>query len=276
MPDSSTFKGLKAQVPVFLQRASVALLVRSQAFVGSLQSRMDMILSAWVIVFMAAAVLRLSLALTPILTFRDFAELFLPYALVALAPIAGFRLTLAAFPTNRLTAQPSLRFARFGRWTRIDPLAARRHPDFGPFGFMASLLLGLLINIPVRSFEFLVAIPAMNHHAPAWGSTIFAVMAMDVVAMNFLYMACFVMALRSNPYFPRLLGVAWILDIFLQFSVARAVVGTGNLPDKVSSALEDLLQGNITKVLISAAVWLPYLLLSARVNVTYRQRLPSN
>jgi hypothetical protein len=34
-----------------------------------------------------------------------------------------------------------------------------------------------------------------------------------------------------------------------------------------------LLDNNVKKVLISAALWLPYLLLSRRVNVTFRHRL---
>ena len=33
-----------------------------------------------------------------------------------------------------------------------------------------------------------------------------------------------------------------------------------------------LLNGNVHKVLISMLVWLPYLLLSERINITYRQR----
>jgi hypothetical protein len=43
----------------------------------------------------------------------------------------------------------------------------------------------------------------------------------------------------------------------------------------VASALHTLLEGNVKKVLISMALWLPYLLLSTRVNVTYRHRVPA-
>jgi hypothetical protein len=34
-----------------------------------------------------------------------------------------------------------------------------------------------------------------------------------------------------------------------------------------------LLQGNIKKVMISMVIWLPYLILSERVNLTYRSRV---
>jgi len=43
----------------------------------------------------------------------------------------------------------------------------------------------------------------------------------------------------------------------------------------VASALHSLLDGNVKKVLISMGLWLPYLLLSTRVNVTYRHRVPA-
>jgi hypothetical protein len=43
----------------------------------------------------------------------------------------------------------------------------------------------------------------------------------------------------------------------------------------VAGALHHLLYGNVEKVLISVAIWLPYLLLSRRVNVTYRSRIPA-
>ena len=47
----------------------------------------------------------------------------------------------------------------------------------------------------------------------------------------------------------------------------------GAIPPEVVEPLVQLLNGNITKVLISAAIWLPYLLLSDRINVTYRHRI---
>ena len=54
---------------------------------------------------------------------------------------------------------------------------------------------------------------------------------------------------------------------------AELVAGTPGLPPAVAGALHDLLDGNVKKVLISVALWLPYLLLSRRVNLTYRSRV---
>jgi hypothetical protein len=80
------------------------------------------------------------------------------------------------------------------------------------------------------------------------------------------------MALRTVPLFPRMLLLAWGLDILMQLAIAKTIVATPGLPADVAGPLHGLLEGNITKVLISAFVWLPYLILSERVNVTYRRR----
>ena len=110
-------------------------------------------------------------------------------------------------------------------------------------------------------------------HAPLWGNRLFEVMAADVIVMGFFYTVCFVLALRSVPLFPRMLVFAWLVDIAIQLGVARIVMATPGVPTDVAQPLHGLLEGNITKVLISALVWLPYLILSDRVNITYRSRM---
>lgn len=44
------------------------------------------------------------------------------------------------------------------------------------------------------------------------------------------------------------------------------------LPISVAASIAPLLYSNLKKAAISIAIWLPYLLLSERVNVTYRWR----
>jgi hypothetical protein len=61
----------------------------------------------------------------------------------------------------------------------------------------------------------------------------------------------------------------------MQIVTANLVMRSGDLPPQVASALHSLLEGNVKKVLISMALWLPYLLLSTRVNVTFRNRVPA-
>ena len=96
--------------------------------------------------------------------------------------------------------------------------------------------------------------------------------ALDVVVTGFFYMAAFAMALRTIPLFPRMLLFAWLIDVCMQLTIAHQIAAVGGVPGMVVEPLLTLLDGNITKVAISAVIWLPYLLLSERVNVTYRHR----
>jgi hypothetical protein len=67
--------------------------------------------------------------------------------------------------------------------------------------------------------------------------------------------------------------LVWGIDICSQLVIAQAVAANAHLPADVGAALSSLLTGNMQKVFISAAIWLPYLLLSDRVNLTYRRRV---
>ena len=244
----------------------------SRAIVSFFDLRMDQLISAWILVVCLAGAAMVAAAPLPPAGAGQAMATMLPYLLVALAPIAGYRIAAGSFPRGQLSAQPAMRLARYGKWRALNVVEARNSPSFGPAGYMASLLVGILLNVPVRTFEFLLSVPALGPNAPAWGQTIFHAMAADVIVMNFFYMVCFVMALRSVPLFPRMLLFAWTMDIVMQFVIAQQVANAPGLPPQVADALIGLLDGNIQKVLISAFVWLPYLLLSDRVNITYRSR----
>jgi hypothetical protein len=99
-------------------------------------------------------------------------------------------------------------------------------------------------------------------------------MTVDTVVLSSLYVVAFAMALRRAALFPRFLLLVWMLDILSQLSIAHVSMTVG-LPAGVADALHSLLDGNIKKVLISVSLWLPYLILSTRVNVTFRHRLPA-
>lgn len=247
---------------------------RSKAVARFFECRMDVVALAWATIFGIGCLPRMLFPTTPVTTVGDAVLLILPYALIALAPVAGWAIAIGSFPRGVLSAQPSLRLSLYGRWRKLSVLEARQDPAFGPAGFMASLLIGLLLNVVVRSFEFLLAMPAMGAEAPRWGYLLFGLMAADVIVMNFFYMVCFVMALRTVPLFPRMLLFAWMLDIAMQLLIAKTIIATSGVPAQVTAPLHALLEGNIAKVLISAFVWLPYLILSDRVNVTYRGRAP--
>jgi len=234
---------------------------------------MESLILGWIGLTLIIAFCKVARAPNPPADLLHAMALSLPYLLVALAPIAGYRLAAGSFPRGTLTAQPAIRLCRYGTWQRLDELSARENPGFGPAGFMASLLLGLLLNVPVRSLEFFVAVPALGAGAPGWAQTILVMMTLDVIAMNFFYMVCFVLALRTIPLFPRMLLFTWLVDIAMQFAMARTIGAAPDLPASVAGALSTVLAGNVQKVLISIAVWLPYLIVSERVNVTFRRRV---
>lgn len=245
---------------------------RSAAIPRTLERRTSAIARAWLLTFVFVSLTKVMLSPSPVRSIGDFLELAIPYWLVALAPVAGAWLAFGSFSAGAATAQPQFRLSIYGKWRRVSLPDARSNPAFGPAGFMASMLIGLLLNVALRSAEFVMAMPALNAHEPSWSTDLFRVMAADVVVTSFFYMACFVMALRNIPYFPRMLLFVWALDIFAQLAIARHVAAAHDLPWSVALPLQHLLQGNIQKVLISAFVWLPYLILSDRVNITYRLR----
>lgn len=246
---------------------------KSIAAVALLEKSLPRIMLGWVIFVTLAGALRTTFAVSPIDSGLSFVQTVTPYILLGAAPIAAYWVANQVFPRGALLQQPEIRLARYGKWRSVDVLAARAHPMFGPTGMMASLLIGMLLNVPVRSLEFLAAVPAMNGNAPLWGQVLFAAMTADVVIMNFLYVVCFVAALRCAPWFPRLLLLTWGLDVMSQLAMANLVGGVAGLPHGVGNAMASLLAGNVQKVTISMVIWLPYLLISDRVNLTYRSRV---
>ena len=252
---------------------SAQLYRKSISAVAILEQNLPRIMLGWVAFVTLAGVLRTMFAVSPIDSGISLLQTILPYILLGAAPIVAYRIADQVFPRGALMQQPEIRLARYGKWQPVNVLSARQHPMFGPVGMMASLLIGMLLNVPVRSLEFLAAVPAMNGIAPLWGQVLLAAMTFDVVMMNFLYVICFVAALRCAPWFPRLLVLAWGLDISSQLVMANLVGSVEGLPHSVGAAMGTLLSGNVQKVAISMAIWSPYLLLSERVNLTYRMRM---
>ena len=256
-----------------IETASIKAGARAVALRETIEQNLDRLLQAWLIIAGLGSALRI--ATSP--ATRQGAELAIiaPYALLILAPALSLVLARHWFAGGERMAQPAIRLARFGNWRSVGLAEARRHPLYGADGFMVSLLIGMLLNIPLRGFEYLAATPAMAGSVPAWLTVLRTMMTLDVVLMTSLYAVAFVAALRRVPSFPRLLAGIWILDLTLQGLTAQMVAAEPGLPDKVAHALQGLLTGNVWKALISIGIWLPYLLLSKRVNVTFRHRVPA-
>jgi hypothetical protein len=246
---------------------------RSAALLLTLDNRLDRILQWWLLLagLTAAARIAFSAPAAPVDGFSTFAS----YMLLVVAPFGSTLLALHWFRDGHLLPQPTTRLAVFSRWISLTRAEAERHHLYGSGGIMVSLLVGMMLNVPVRAAEYLAAMPPIGSAAPAWFSALHFAMTFDAVLFGSLYMIAFVAALRRVPLFPRLLVAIWIGDVAMQLFTASLVTRNGGLPPAVASALHSLLEGNVKKVLISAALWLPYLLLSTRVNVTFRHRIPA-
>ena len=254
-------------------RLSQDMKARSAALLLTIDNRLDRILQVWLLT--AGLLSAARIALSPEPSGGPIFATWASYMLLVVAPFASTLLALRWFRDGHLQPQPVIRLAQVGRWRRVTRVEAERHPMHGTSGIMVSLLVGMMLNVPVRALEYLAAMPPLPNGAPAWASALHFAMTFDVVLFGSLYMVAFVAALRRAPLFPRLLLAIWIGDIAMQLFTAELVTGAGSLPPDVARALHGLLEGNVKKVLISAALWLPYLLLSTRVNVTYRQRVPA-
>ena len=259
-----------------LQHGFDRLSAKSRRMALLLELKIELLLHGWLWLCVALGGLKLVglAALYPqAASLADLPLLALPYLLIALAPVAGYRLATACFPAGRLLAQPGLRLARFGRWRAVPAFEASSAPSYGPGGVIVSLIAGLLLSMVLRSGEFFLAIPAIPLAAPEWAHTLMKLMTLDMVVMGFLYAVCFVMALRNVPHFPRMMVLTWCFDLALQLAIASGMAATPALPVEVAQALQAFVTGNLQKVLISITIWLPYLLVSKRVNLTFRHRV---
>ena len=243
---------------------------KSASLLLSIESGLPRIMTIWFALAMTGCAIRI--AASPIRGAPDLST-FMPYILLVGAPLLSMGLALIWFRRGDELAQPVYRLAIAGRWRNVSATEAGRHALYGSGGIMVSLLVGMLLNVPVRSLEYLAAMPALAGQVPEWLSTLRFAMTLDVVLLSSLYTIAFVAALRRVPLFPRLLAAIWLVDVTMQLVIARAVAATHGLPTPVADALHTLLDGNVKKVLISVCLWLPYLLLSKRVNVTFRHRV---
>lgn len=252
------------------------LLAESQRIARFLDRRIVLLIASWAALVALAGgfkILHLVTALRGPATLSAIIPLIGPYALIALAPAAGYALVVRCFTTGMIAAQPRLRLAQVGSWTSVSPAEARQRQDFGMSGLLVSLVTGLLLSMVLRLGEFMLAMPAIPRTAPPWALAMFDAMTFDLIYLSFLYSVCVAMALRAAPLFPRMLAYTWLCDVLMQVAIAQHIMQAGGLPGDVAAPMQAFLVANVKKVLISVVIWLPYLLISNRVNVTFRQRV---
>src|SRR5436190_124153 len=77
-------------------------------------------------------------------------------------------------------------FAPFGSWQSISTGHAWLHPLYGSSGITVSLLVGMLLNVPVRAAEYFAAMPPLTGLVPAWLNVLHTMMTLDVVMFSSL------------------------------------------------------------------------------------------
>ncbi|GAA4712331.1 DUF2569 domain-containing protein [Sphingomonas lutea] len=256
-----------------IDKFTTKMRARADAVLLTLNTRLDRILVGWLLIAGVASVTRIVFTPSnvPVAPLSNFAS----YSLLVIAPFATTMLALRWFAISPLMGQPVTRMGWLSNWRNLTRKEATKHRLYGTGGIMVSLLLGMMLNVPVRALEYIGAMPPLPLVAPHWLSVLHFAMTLDVVLFTSLYMLAFVAGLRRMAFFPRLLASIWIADLAMQLATAKLVMAAGPLPAGVSTALQSLLEGNMQKTLVSMALWLPYLLLSTRVNVTYRHRIPA-
>ena len=255
---------------------SAHLTAESERIARFLDRRITTLLAIWFALAVLAGgvkILLLIAAQPNAATLAIVLPLIVPYALIALAPTAGYALVVQCFTNGTITAQPRLRLANMGRWSSVTPAEARQQPNFGMSGLLVSLVAGLLLSMVLRLGEYFLAMPAIPRVAPAWALAMSDAMTFDLIYLSFLYSVCIAMALKAAPLFPRMLAYTWLCDVLMQVAIARYTISAGGLPNEIAEPLLAFLSANIKKVLISVMIWLPYLVVSNRINVTFRQRV---
>lgn len=251
------------------------LTARSMLDAAALEQRIPNIIAGWVMLASLICGLRLGIAASgPVPMRPEMFTGFMTYGVVIASPAVMLGLALRWFSVSQ--PQPDFRLARLGRWQDVSEQEAKANPLYGPYGFMFSLLVGILLNVPVRALEFVTAIPPMPSVQPIWLKMLIGLSLADVVVFCALYTVCFAAALKRHPLFPRLLAAVWLFDFVAQWAIRSVIHIAPNMPDAVVSAASELFEGNMKKVMISIVLWLPYLLFSRRVNITYRHRVRQN
>ena len=264
------------QLLALRDRLSERLLNESRRIAGFIDRRVHWLLVAWTLLALGGGLLRAGVFFHrfPQLASDDrIPQLMAPSILIAAAPLIAYFLVTQAYPKNQQVAPAALRVAALGRWRPLSSDLPQDSAAVGFEGFLVSLAVGMLLSMVMRLVTYYLAMPAMPPGAPAWASAAFRIMTYDVAFLSFMYMTCFTMAQRAVPLFPRMLMVTWCYDLLMQFAISKTISSAGPVPDIVAGPFATLLSDNVRKVLISMAIWLPYLVVSPRINATFRRRV---
>ena len=132
-----------------IDRLKHRMTARSAALLVSIENRLDRIIFGWLILAGLAAASRIAFSPSPVASWPAFSS----YMLLVAAPAVSTLLALHWFRNGHLQPQPNTRLAIAGRWRDVSRSEAERHRLYGANGIMVSLLVGMMLNVPVRAAE---------------------------------------------------------------------------------------------------------------------------
>jgi hypothetical protein len=171
--------GAKKLTPMRIVRKH--LHARSTALLIGLEGGIPRIMLGWLLFALAGCALRI--AVSPWRGDGPGMATLLPYFVVIGAPLASMALALRWFAHADRSPQPAFRLSMIGHWRSLSPAQARRHKLYGTNGLMLTLLVGMLINVPLRTAEYLAAMPALSGSVPEWLRVLNLMMTLDVVLL---------------------------------------------------------------------------------------------
>lgn len=260
----------------FRNRLSDRLLNESRRIADFIDRRVYWLLAVWAILSLGGGLLRAGVffhRFPGLASDARIPQLLAPSILIAAAPWAAHFLVVRAYPKISHAALSAPRAAPQGKWRALRSDLPQDRAACGFEGFLVSLAVGMLLSMVMRLATYYLAMPAMPPGAPRWATAAFRIMTYDVAFLSFMYMICFTMVQRAVRLFPRMLIITWCYDLFMQFAIAKTIVSAGPVPEIVAGPFTTLLMDNVYKILISVTIWLPYLILSTRINATFRGRI---
>lgn len=163
------------------------------------------------------------------------------------------------------------------RWATVPPEIAKQHPLYGVGGWLILVAIGM-IAAPVRILVTLAPVYGAIDYAslhPTMFAFVLGEIAVNAVLVLWSIANMFLL-FSKNPLFPR----SWIglMALSAVFVPADAVI-TKLVVDSIGQPMDwgqifDLdTTREIGRAIVGAAVWIPYALISRRVNVTFLGRV---
>ena len=153
-----------AAVAASLARRFDAFENRTRGVVENLSARIELLAVCWIVAITLLGSAKIAFAPVAPASLPGYAELVLVYGAIALAPVAAWRIASSAYPSDHRRRRLAFHISAIGEWKPLEPAAARQRTEYGPYGLAACLLIGMLLNVALRGFEFFLAVPAVHDH----------------------------------------------------------------------------------------------------------------